>query len=169
VTGEKIVGLVAFVLRCTAAATLAYLSASAIGLPHPLWACIFALIASQDKIAATFTTIGGRAIGTIIGVIVVVAVGTVMNRFGLDMILQMAVAVAICAVFAWKRPAIQLCLWTPPIVLMSMIPGESIASVGFYRGSEVILGGLIGGLLLIATEKIGAWAHQIRSRSYNWL
>ena len=52
---------------------------------------------------------------------------------------------------------------------MSMTPGESIASVGFYRGSEVILGGLIGGLLLIAAEKIGAWTHQLRSRSYNWL
>ena len=154
-TKDKIIGLTAFVLRCTAAAVIAYLLARAVGLPHPLWACIFALIASQDKIAATFKTIGGRVIGTIIGVIVTIAVGTAMNRFGFDMVVQIAVAVAICSVFAWQRPAIQVCLWTPPIILMSMAPTESIISVGFSRGCEVILGGLVGVLLLIATEKIG--------------
>jgi uncharacterized membrane protein YgaE (UPF0421/DUF939 family) len=164
-TTEKIIGLAAFTLRCTAAAVIAYLLARAVGVPHPLWACIFALTAaSQDKIAATFKALGGRMIGTIIGVVVAIAVGISLKRFELDMAVQIAVAVAICSVFAWERPAIQICLWTAPIVLMTITPAESIVSVGISRGCEVILGGLVGGLILIAAEKIGAQLHQHRRR-----
>lgn len=159
-TTEKIKRLATFVLRCTAAATLAYLLARAVGLPHPLWACIFALIASQGQSATTWTTIGGRVVGTIFGVIVAIAVGTVMN--GAALVVQTAVAVAICAVFAWERPAVQLCLWTPPIILMTMNPAESVVSVGFFRGCEVILGGLVGGLLLFGTERLGTWTHRVQ-------
>jgi uncharacterized membrane protein YgaE (UPF0421/DUF939 family) len=157
---EKIISLVAFVLRCTAAAVIAYLLARAVGLSHPLWACIFALVSSQDKITANFATLCGRVIGTIIGVIVAVAINILMSHFGFDVTAQMALAVTICAVFAWQRPAIQICLWTAPIVLLTMTPTESIITVGFSRGCEVILGGLVGGLLLIAAEKIGIRLHQ---------
>jgi hypothetical protein len=132
------------------------------GLPHPLWTCIFALVGSQDSETRIFTTIGGRIGGTVIGVIVAIAVGAVTYRLKLDLVWQIAVAVAICAVFAWGRPAIQLCMWTAPIIFLSASPNESIASVGFYRGCEVILGILIGGLLLIAVEKNLVWAHRSR-------
>ncbi len=157
-TGDKAVGLIAYVLRCTAAAAIAYLLASAAGMRHPLWACIFALIASQDSVATALTTIAGRVTGTIIGVVVAVAVNAATSRFGLDGAWQMVVAVAICAIFAWGRPAIQVCLWTPPIILMSAAPTESILRVGFYRGCEVILGVLVGGFLHIAADKGGEWA-----------
>jgi uncharacterized membrane protein YgaE (UPF0421/DUF939 family) len=164
-TGKKIVGLVAFILRCTAAAVIGYLLAHATGLHHPLWTCIFALIAaSQDDVAATFKALAGRVIGTIIGVIVAIGVGIFLKRYGLDMAVQIAVAVAICSVFAWERPAIQVCLWTAPIVLMTMTPEESIISVGVSRGCEVILGGLIGGLILITVKKIDAQHHRQRRR-----
>jgi uncharacterized membrane protein YgaE (UPF0421/DUF939 family) len=103
-TGDNIVELVTFVLRCAAAATVAYLLASAVGLLHPLWTCIFALVGSQDSESAIFTAIGGRVAGTVIGVIVAVAVGAVMHRLGLDLTWQIAVAVAICAMLAWGRP-----------------------------------------------------------------
>ena len=159
-TGKNTLGLISFVVRCTAAATIAYLLANAVGLPRPLWACIFALIASQGSSAGTFVTVGGRVIGTLIGVVVTVVVGTLSSRLGLAA--QTAIAVAICAVFAWGRPAIQLCLWTPPIVLMTAGPSDSIIDVGFYRGCEVILGRLIGGLLLAGAEKLGAWENARR-------
>jgi uncharacterized membrane protein YccC len=67
-TRGKTAALIIFVLRCTAAVTAVYLLASAIGFPHPLWACIFALVGSQDNMTAIFMTIGGRVAGTIIGV-----------------------------------------------------------------------------------------------------
>jgi hypothetical protein len=94
--------------------------------------------------------------GTVIGVAVATGIGTAMA--GMAIAAQMAVAVAICAVFAWAHPAIALCLWTPPIVLMTADASESVAQVGFWRGCEVILGGLIGGLLLIGADKISSWA-----------
>jgi uncharacterized membrane protein YgaE (UPF0421/DUF939 family) len=163
---DNTVRLVVFVLRCTAAATMAYLSASAIGLPHPLWTCIFALVGSQDSESAIVTAIGGRVAGTIIGVTVAVAAGAAAHEFGLGLTWQIAIAVAICAMFAWGRPAIQLWMWTPPIILLSASPTESIVSVGFYRGCEVILGVLIGGLFLVAADKSLAWGHRTRPRRH---
>jgi hypothetical protein len=68
----------------------------------------------------------------------------------------------ISALFAWGRPAIQLCMWTTPIILLSASPTESLAGIGFYRGCEVILGVLIGGLFLIAADKGLAWARRTR-------
>jgi hypothetical protein len=41
---------------------------------------------------------------------------------------------------------------------MTASPAESIASVGFYRGCEVILGVLVCGFFLITADKILAWA-----------
>jgi hypothetical protein len=86
-----------------------------------------------------------------------------MHWLKLDLAWQMATAVAICAVFAWGRPAIQLCMWTAPIILLYASSAESIARVGFYRGCEVILGILIGGLFLISADKSLAWLHRART------
>jgi uncharacterized membrane protein YgaE (UPF0421/DUF939 family) len=160
-TAGRTVALIGFVLRCTVAVTAAYFLAGTVGLPHPLWVCIFALVGSQDSMTAIFTTIGGRVAGTIIGVGVAVAVGVAVPQLGLGIAWKIAIAVAICAAFAWGHPAIQLCMWTPPIIFMTASPAESIASVSFYRGCEVIFGVLIGGLFLITADKILAWAHRI--------
>jgi hypothetical protein len=48
-------------------------------------------------------------------------------------------------------------MWTPPIIFMTASPAESLIGIGFYRGCEVILGVLIGGLFLIAADKSLAW------------
>lgn len=154
---EKAVELVAFVACCTAAAASAFFLASAVGLAHPLWACIFALIASQGSLATAWPAMGGRVIGTMIGVFVAIAVNLAGSRLALDSASQMILDVAICAVIVWGRPAIQICLWTPPIILVTAAPGESIITVGFARGCEVILGIIIGGLLSIAAEKLTGW------------
>ena len=158
--GNEIVGLICFVVRCTCAATLSYLLASAAGLPHPLWACISALVVSQDSVAATLETISGRVIGTVVGITIGVAVSTTVGRFAPGQAVQIAIAIAICAIFAWRRPAIRSCLWTSPIVLMTATSTESIFTVAFYRGCEVTLGVLVAGLLHVSAEKVVAWAHQ---------
>lgn len=163
-TEDKTVALVTFVFRCTAAATMAYLLADAIGFPHPLWTCVFALVGSQDSESAIVTAIGGRIAGTIIGIAVAVSVGATLHRLGLNLAWQIAVAVAICAMLAWSRPAIQLCMWTPPIIWLTMSPTESLMRVGFYRGCEVVLGLLIGGLFLVAANKGLAWGQRASPR-----
>jgi uncharacterized membrane protein YgaE (UPF0421/DUF939 family) len=161
---DKSVGLVASVLGCTAAAAIAYGLASVVGLPHPLWACIFALIASQGSLANPLSAMGGRVVGTILGVAVTIAVNAAISRWAIDFAWQMLVDVAICAAIIWRRPAIQACLWTPPIVLMTAAPGESIVVVGVSRGCEVILGVVIGGLLHMAAQKASGWARSPRWR-----
>ena len=155
---EKAVDLAAYVVGCTAGAAIAYFLAGAVGLPHPLWACIFALIASQGSLETALPAMRGRLIGTGIGVLVAIAVNEATRRHALDAASQMLIDVAICAVFAWGRPPIQVCLWTPPIILVTAAPGESIVSVGFARGCEVILGIVIGGLLHMLAEKVSGWA-----------
>ncbi len=158
--GNDLVWLVMFVVRCTAAAVIAYFLTMAVGLPHPLWACVFALVVSQDNVAASFKMIGRRVLGTVIGAVVAVVVGSGLNRFGLDAVWQMGLAVAICAIFAWRRPAIQVCLWTPPIILLTASTAEPIVDVGFYRSCEVIIGVLVGGSLHMAVEEIDASVRQ---------
>ena len=98
-------------------------------------------------------------IGTIIGAIVAVAISAAINEFGLGMAWQIALAVAICAAFARGHPEIEVCLWTPPIILMTAAPTESIVSVASYRSCEVILGVVVGGLLHVVDKKFVAWAN----------
>jgi uncharacterized membrane protein YgaE (UPF0421/DUF939 family) len=155
---EKAVDLAVYVVGCTAAAAIAYFLAGAVGLPHPLWACIFALIASQGSLETALPAMGGRLAGTVIGVVVAVAVNEATRRFAPDAASQMLIDVAICAVFAWGRPSIQVCLWTPPIILMTAAPGESLVAVGLARGCEVAVGIVIGGLLHMAARKVSALA-----------
>ena len=152
--------LLGFVVRCTVAGIVAYLLAAAAGLPHPLWACIFALISSTVALTATVQAIGGRVAGTVIGIIVAVAVGLLAARCGMSVTLQLALALPICAVFAWRWPPIQICLWTAPIVLMDATPSQSIAIVGFDRGCEVVIGVLVGGLIHLGSQKLGASLRQ---------
>jgi uncharacterized membrane protein YgaE (UPF0421/DUF939 family) len=148
----KALDLMAFVLRCTATAAIAFFVASALPLQHPLWACIFAIIASQGGAAASLKTIGGRVIGTIVGALVTVAVDAALPRSGLDVPWGMIAAVAIGAIFAWKWPTIQICLWTPPIIFVTTAPGETLAVVAASRACEVILGVVIGGLVVRAAD-----------------
>jgi len=42
--------LVAYVIRCSGAATLSYLLAGLLKLPHPVWACMSSLIVSQESL-----------------------------------------------------------------------------------------------------------------------
>jgi uncharacterized membrane protein YgaE (UPF0421/DUF939 family) len=149
--------LLGFVIRCTAAGILAYILAGAAGLPHPLWACIFALISSTVALTATLQAIGGRVAGTVVGILVAVAVGLIAARCGLGVALQLALALPICAVVAWRWPALQICLWTAPLVLLDAAPSEPIATVGFDRGCEVVIGVLVGGLVHLGAQKLGAW------------
>ena len=140
-------GLAVFAVRCSAAATLAYLAARAVGLPHPLWAPISALVVSREGQSKTRRAILARISGTVLGVAIAIAVGALATRIALPIPVRIAIAVAIGGACAYRRPALRVCIWTAPIVLLTAVPGESIARTGFDRGCEVLIGVLIGGLL----------------------
>ena len=154
VWNERLVRGVAFVARCSGAAIAAYLAASWVGLPHSVWAAMSAIIVSQERFEDTRTSLATRVIGTLIGIGVAIGVNTATAPIGLGLTEQIAAAVAICAMAARSRPALRVCMWTCPIVFLTAEPGVTTAMVGLYRGSEVILGALIGAVLHWLAEAI---------------
>ena len=149
---EPAIRAVAYVVRCSGAATLANLVGTWVGLPHPLWAGISALIVSQERLDDTRSSLMGRIFGTVIGVCVAVAINVVASSFAAGMSVRIAIAVAICATVARERPTLRVCMWTCPIVLLTAQPHVPIHMVGLYRGSEVILGAIVGGAFHWAAE-----------------
>jgi hypothetical protein len=73
-------------------------------------------------------------------------VNAVASRLGIGTAPQIAAAVGLCAFFAKGRPSIRVCLWTCPVVLLTASPGLSVEHAGLMRGSEVILGAIVGGM-----------------------
>ncbi len=144
---------IACVLRWSAAATGSYLLAQAVGLPHLVWAAMSGVIVSQENLTQTHNATMGRLSGTVIGVVIAVAVGRLLAPLRAGVAVQMAVAVALAAVLARRYPLVRVCMWTCPIVFLSD-QAMPLLMVGFYRGAEVLLGGLIGAALHWISERI---------------
>lgn len=134
----------AFVTRCAAAATLALLLAEGLHFPFPVWAAISAIIVSQERLSETTSATLARVGGTLLGIVVAVAVGTVMRRVALDTPWQMLVAVAVCAAISRKFPQMRVSMWTVPIVFLSGAAGQTMLDAGLWRGAEVLVGALVG-------------------------
>ncbi|MCD2171888.1 FUSC family protein [Rhizobium sp. C4] len=146
---------IAFVLRCSGAATLAYMLASSVfGLTHPVWAAVSAIVVSQEKLFQTRNAMLWRFAGTIVGIVVAVAAGTFTTTLGWDIAVQMGLSVAICAALVRRWPDLKVAMWTAPIVFFSLEPGTSLVVAGYARGSEVILGGVIGAIVHWIAERI---------------
>lgn len=137
----------AFVLRCSGAATLSYLLAGAVALPHPVWAAMSGVIVGQERLGDTRQATVGRFFGTLLGVAIAVCVGTLGGWLGANTATEMALAVALAAIAARRRPALRVCMWTCPIVFLTVTPGTPLWEVGLFRGAEVLLGGLVGAAL----------------------
>lgn len=153
---DSALAAVAFICRCAASAILAYLAAGWVGLPHPVWATIASLVVSQETLNATRTSLQGVILGTLVGTGIGLAVNLTTSPVGLDLAGQIALSVAICAAVAWHHPSLRICMWTGPIVLLTGDPSEPIAMVALYRGSEVLMGVLIGGALHAASALLVA-------------
>ncbi|MCD2177616.1 FUSC family protein [Rhizobium sp. C1] len=146
---------IAYVVRCAGAATLAYvLAVSVFGLVHPVWAAVSAIVVSQEKLFQTRNAMLWRFAGTIVGIAVAVAAGTLTNSFGWDIALQMGASVAICAALVRRWPDLRVAMWTAPIVFFSHDSATSLLMSGYARGTEVILGGIIGAAAHWVTEQV---------------
>jgi uncharacterized membrane protein YccC len=150
----EVVRNIAFVLRCSAAATFSYMLARAVGLPHPVWAAMSGIIVSQENLTQTHNATVGRLFGTVIGVVIAVAVGHLLAPLHANVAIQMALAVALAAIVARRYPVVRVCMWTCPIVFLSSDRATPLSMVGFYRGMEVLVGGLVGAVLHWISEKI---------------
>ncbi|MBB5192314.1 putative membrane protein YccC [Silvimonas terrae] len=153
-----------FVVRCAASATLAWYAAVLLQSPHPVWASMSALIVSQETVHATRSSVSGRVAGTLIGALVALAVNVAGDHWQLAVPLQLAAAVGICAIIAMGRPAIRVCLWTCPLVLLTTTSTESPFLTAVYRTAEVLIGVIIGGLLHLAEASLMTWLRLGRYR-----
>jgi uncharacterized membrane protein YccC len=151
---DRFVYIAAFVLRCSGSATLGYVLAQWVGLPYPLWTSISAVVVSQERLAETKSAVLHRILGTTLGVCSAIILHGLSGPLGLDMAVQIALSVALCACFACGHPSFRAAMFTCPIVLLTALPAQPMFMVGFYRGSEVILGGLIANALHIVAERI---------------
>ena len=159
-----------FVVRCSGAATLAYEVASALGFQQSLWAAMSAVIVSQERLYETRTSLKSRVVGTLVGIVVTVAVSEATSGLATPIALQMAVDVAICALIAYRFRGLRVAMWTCPIILLTAQPALPILVVALRRGSEVILGALIGwafhGLVeLLVGAVTGATSRRLLGRS----
>lgn len=150
-----------FACRCALAATLAYLVAQWFGLPHSVWAPISALVVSQEEVEATHRAMIGRFIGTVVGVVLSLAVHAVGQRVGGPLLAQVALSVAICAVLASVWPAIRVSLWTCPLVLVGVGPTVDVDDAtmqvnAWLRAAEVLMGSAVGGVLHVAESRLVA-------------
>jgi len=143
---------VAFVVRCSGAATLAYLAATLFCLPHPVWATMSALVVSQEKLHDTNGSLKGRILGTFIGIGAGIAANALGSHLALGLSGQIALSVGLCAAIARQYPAVRVCMWTGPIVLLTAEPSAAIIMVAFFRGSEVMIGVLVGAALHWTSE-----------------
>jgi uncharacterized membrane protein YccC len=142
-----------FVLRCSAAAFLAYGLATLVGFQNPVWAPIEALIVSQESIGDTLDSIYGRLIGTLIGVVVALLAGIFGRMGGLPLMLQVALSVTVCALATLGRPTIRVCLWTCPLILVTAPSLDTTELAGLIRVSQVLLGAMVGGIAHVLDQR----------------
>lgn len=144
---------IAFVLRCSGAAALAYALASTLGLLHPVWASISGVVVSQEKLDQTKNAVLWRFSGTVVGIVVAVSVGSLIAPLGAGLAAQTGASVAVCAGLVRRWPDLRVSMWTAPILFFAHDPGASLLAAGWWRGSEVILGGLVGTALHWIAER----------------
>ena len=142
----------AFVARCTGAAVLALVVANRLGLDHPVWASVSALVVSQDTLGDTHRSLSWRIVATVIGVGVAVLVALILH--GAGPVAMLAVAVGITAAVARLRTELRVCMWTSVIVLLTVPPGGTILTAALARAQEVLLGVAIGAALHWMAERL---------------
>ncbi|MBB3809179.1 FUSC family protein [Pseudochelatococcus contaminans] len=158
-TRNALIGHAAFVLRCSLAAMASYELALMVGLHHPVWASVSAVIVSQASLNETQNAVLWRLAGTMTGIVVAVAVGTALAALSVDIAVQIGCGVALCAAGVRRWPDLKVAMWTVPIVYLSDNQHMPIAEAGFWRGVEVGLGGLVGAALHWLAEAVASRLH----------
>ena len=145
-TRGKTLRNLAYVVRCAGSTLAAYELAGLLGLQETVWAAMSALIVSQDRLHETQSSLMTRILGTLIGLVITIVVSEGARFVGAPMTVQMGLAVTIAAVIAREFPDLRVVMWTCPIVLLTAQPTGSILAAAFSRGSEVVLGAVVGWL-----------------------
>jgi len=149
-----VVKIVHFSDGSSGAATCAYFVADRIGLPHPLWATISALMVPQEKLADTNNSLWGYILGTLVGIGGGGMASVAASLFAIDVAGQIALSVGLCTILARAWPSTRVCMWTGPIVLLTAEPALPVTHAALYRGSEALLSAFVGAALHWAAEMV---------------
>jgi uncharacterized membrane protein YccC len=144
----------AFVTRCAGAASVAYQVATRLDLPESVWAVMSALIVSQERLHETHSSFAGRILGTLLGIAVTTLVSLVASRTSVSTSTQMAAAVALTAFVVRVFPTLRTAMWTCPLIFLTAEPSRPMFMIAVYRGSEVILGAVIGWVFHCTAEMV---------------
>jgi uncharacterized membrane protein YccC len=147
----------AFVVRCALAAVVAYKVAALLGLSMPVWASISALVVSQERWHETRASLHERIQGTLLGVGISLAVNFLSTPLHIPPLMQLLVAVALCATIARVDRGLRVSMWTCPLVLMSgKLGGQFVLTTGLYRAVEIVVGCLVAALIHWLVERLFA-------------
>ncbi|WP_144107462.1 FUSC family protein [Paraburkholderia sp. BCC1886] len=135
---------VVFAIRCAAAAALSYQLSRFFQLDEPVWAAMSALIVSQARFGETQLLSKGRILGSLFGIAVSVAVHASALVVHVPVVIQMAIAVGICAVLTQKLATLRVAVWTCPVVLLASTSSSAVMAIALNRGAEIISGVLVG-------------------------
>jgi uncharacterized membrane protein YccC len=144
----------AFVIRCVGAASVAYQVATRLDLPESVWAVMSALIVSQERLHETHSSCAGRIVGTLLGIAVTTLVSQVASLANVSTPMQMAAAVALAAIVVRMFPTLRAAMWTCPLIFLTAEPSRPMYMIAVYRGTEVILGVVIGWVFHYAAETV---------------
>ncbi len=123
-----------------------------------------ALIVAQEKLVDTGRAIIWRMTGTVAGLVIAVASGTVLQLLHAPTWLQIGVAVAIAACLARIKNELRVAMWTAPIVFIMQRPARVPCDGGSLAGFEVILGGLWGPRCISSSNGCSALASAAKPR-----
>ena len=121
-----------------AACALAYGAARLIGLSEDYWALVTAVVVTQPALPATLTAGRDRALATLIGALVGLAV-IAAGQWGASTLALFWVALVPLAILTAMKPTLRLSCVTLVIVVLVPAPGNPFARP-FERVLEILVG-----------------------------
>jgi len=130
--------------RMAAAAVVGELLGQALHLEHSSWVAVTAMMLLRPDVGPTIVRVLTRAIGTTLGVALIIPVAAVCG----NSILWLSIAVGIAAVVTYSLVAVnyasQVGLLTTTIVLMLSLRGTDPTELAVARWQDVLIGCLVG-------------------------
>lgn len=132
-------------LQMATGAVVAFYLATALGLPHPYWSVISAIVVIQTSVGGGVLTVArDRALGTVVGAVVGGAVAFVRPEGVGWMVSALALSTAGLAFFATGRPWLKIAPVTAAIVIAGGAGPEGPASLALDRVLEILTGSAVG-------------------------
>ncbi|WEK39410.1 MAG: FUSC family protein [Candidatus Brevundimonas colombiensis] len=138
-------------LQMAVAATAALYLATLLGLPHPYWSVISAIVVVQASVTGGVVAIArDRAIGTMTGALVGAGVAFIRSPGMESLALSIAISTAVLAFLGAGRPWLKIAPVTATIVIAGGAGSEGPASLALDRVMEILVGSGVGVIAILA-------------------